>query len=232
MKSAQALQDVLRALALPAAAVSVVIVMLAWPAASPALAGGATRDRVTQADGGGQGAPDAPVTPDDASARGRQGRAAGAGRALRGMPAAGPNDGVSAAEAELLFDRVVLNQAKRVLALDPEQFAAFRPRLQRLQALRRRTQIERLVLVRELAQLDSATPVDETVIKARLDALKAFDTRNTADIQQAYVEIDQTLTPAQQARFRVFEENMARQKQNLINRARQEANQTRPRQAP
>ena len=51
-----------------------------------------------------------------------------------------------------------------------------------------------------------------------------LDARSAADIKKAYDAIDQILDLRQQAKFRVFEENMERRKLELVTRARQ-ANQ-------
>ena len=45
--------------------------------------------------------------------------------------------------------------------------------------------------------------------------------RSASDVKKAYDAIDQILDIRQQAKFRVFEENMERRKLELVTRARQ-----------
>jgi hypothetical protein len=54
-----------------------------------------------------------------------------------------------------------------------------------------------------------------------MKALQDLDARTQADIRKAYDAVDQVLSTEQQAKFRVFEENMERRKLELVARARQ-----------
>jgi hypothetical protein len=48
-----------------------------------------------------------------------------------------------------------------------------------------------------------------------------IEAREATDVKKAYEAIDQVLDLRQQAKFRVFEENMERRKLELVTRARQ-----------
>jgi hypothetical protein len=156
------------------------------------------------------------------AAQGRQAVPPGAQGRLQGRAGADPA-AVSPAEIQRMLDGYVLIQAQEMLQLSDEQFPRFLSRLQALQQLRRRTQGERQRALQELRRMTQARggSIDENVIGNRLKALDDLDTRSAAEIRQAQEAIDQVLTPHQQARFRVFEENMEQRKLELLMRARQ-----------
>ena len=61
----------------------------------------------------------------------------------------------------------------------------------------------------------------DAALRDGLKALQDLDARIVVDIRKAYEAIDQVLDLRQQARFRVFEEQMERRKIELVTRARQ-----------
>ena len=64
--------------------------------------------------------------------------------------------------------------------------------------------------------------VGEGELKQRLTALQDVESRSATDMRKAYDAIDEVLDVYQQARFRVFEEQIERRKLELIMRARQQ----------
>ena len=60
------------------------------------------------------------------------------------------------------------------------------------------------------------------MIKERLTALQELESRNAAEMRKAYNALDEVLDVRQQARFRVFEEQIERRKIELLMRARQQ----------
>jgi hypothetical protein len=62
---------------------------------------------------------------------------------------------------------------------------------------------------------------DEGMLRDALKQLQEIDSRGEADARKAYEAIDQVLDLRQQAKFRVFEEQMERRKLELVTRARQ-----------
>ncbi len=148
-----------------------------------------------------------------AAAQARRGGAAQQG--AEGQP------GVTPGEVQKMFDAYALMQAQEQLKIDDEQFTRFLTRFKTLQEVRRQVQQERGRIIAELRRLTGAAQTDEAQIKDRLTALQELDTRSAADVKKAYEAIDQVLDLRQQAKFRVFEEQMERRKLELVMRARQ-----------
>lgn len=139
-------------------------------------------------------------------------------------------------QLQQLFDAMVVMQAQEVLSLGEQQYAQFLTRLRVLQEARRRYQQERARLINELQRLTNARNarplVSDAMIKERLTALQELESRHAAETRKAYNGIDEVLDLRQQARFRVFEEQIERRKLELIGRARQNLRQNQPRREP
>jgi lysozyme family protein len=76
--------------------------------------------------------------------------------------------------------------------------------------------------------------VEEGPLKERLAALQELEARTAAELRKAYTAVDEVLDLRQQARFRIFEEQIERRKLELLMRARQQnrPNQQQPGQQP
>ena len=139
----------------------------------------------------------------------------------------GPNRDreLSPAEVVGMLDAYALVQAQNALQLNDSQYGTFVGRLKTLQETRRRNQRARNQLVQELRRLTAVqvATVDEAAIRERLKALRELDERSAADLRRAYEALDEVLDIRQQARFRIFEENIERRKMDLLLRARQRA---------
>ncbi len=144
-------------------------------------------------------------------------------------PPAGPTNGaVSAAEIQRLFDAYALVQAQAQLKLSDDQYPPFLARYKALQDLRRRSQNERGRIIQDLRRLSmDEAKSDEGQLRDRIKALQDLDVQAAADVRKAYDAVDQVLDLRQQARFRVFEEQMERRKIDLVTRARQNNRQNR-----
>jgi len=131
-----------------------------------------------------------------------------------------------AALADML-DTYAIVQAQRELTIVDEKYGTFAARLKKLQDVRRRNQRQRQQLVRELFRMAGprAPAPDETAIRNQLTALREHDDRAAAELRQAYDALDEVLDVRQQARFRVFEEQIERRKLDLLVRARERARQ-------
>jgi hypothetical protein len=143
-------------------------------------------------------------------------------------PPGGRGAGASApilapAELERWFDSYVLLQAQDTLKLSDAQFARLLPPLRMLQGVRRRHAQARRQLLTAMAGLLKANPVDDTALRDRLKGLREVETRSRDEIQRAYDAIDEVLDSTQQARFRLFEEQVERRKIDLLMKARQRA---------
>jgi hypothetical protein len=127
---------------------------------------------------------------------------------------------VSPAEIQRLFDAYVVMQAQQALQLSDEQFPKFLARVKNLQEVRRRGQMQRGRMLQELRRL-AQTPGQDDALRNQLKALNDLDARVGTEVRQALDGVDQTLDLRQQARFRLFEEQMERRKVDLLMRARQ-----------
>jgi hypothetical protein len=129
---------------------------------------------------------------------------------------------VSPGEVQRLMDAYALMQAQDQLKISEEQFSQFLSRYKALQDIRRKDLQERARLINEMRKiLNAGGTIDDAGLAERVKALQELDTRSAADIRKAYDAIDQMLDPRQQAKFRVFEENMERRKLEFVTRARQ-----------
>jgi hypothetical protein len=124
-----------------------------------------------------------------------------------------------------MLDAYALVQAQRALELNDSQYGEFVARLRRLQQVRRTSVQARNRLVNELRQLTrpDAPRFDETAVRDRLRQLREHDERAAADLKKAHETLDEILDVRQQARFRIFEENLERRKLELLMRARRGA---------
>ena len=129
--------------------------------------------------------------------------------------------GVTPAEIQRMFDSYALIQAQDQLKISDDKFPQFLARFKALQDTRRRNMVERLRNIQELRRLSNDPQADDTQIRDRLKALDELDVRSRVEIEKAYESINQVLDLRQQAKFRVFEENMERRKLELVTRARQ-----------
>jgi uncharacterized protein (DUF1778 family) len=135
------------------------------------------------------------------------------------------NSDMTPGEIQKLFDAYLVMEAQQALALTDEQYPQFLVRLRALQETRRRNQQERGRLMGELQRLTNPRqPVvrsDDPLIKERLATLQEVETRTAAELRKAYTALDEILDIRQQARFRLFEEQIERRKIELLMRARQ-----------
>ncbi len=149
-----------------------------------------------------------------------------------GPPGQGEAPAISPGEIQRMFDAYALMRAQDDLGLRDEQYAQFLARFKALQDVRRNAQQERLRIIADLNRLTqpAVTTVDEKAVRERLSALRELEARAAADVKKAYDALDQVLDVRQQARFRVFEEQMERRKLELLTRARQGQRPMPPRQ--
>ena len=151
----------------------------------------------------------------------------------QGSRPAAPTQNMSPMQVHQLFDAMLVMQAQEALALSEPQYAQFVSRLKALQDTRRHNQQQRIKLIADLQRLTNPRnpkPAGEPELRRRLDALQQLESRQASELRRAYSDIDEVLTPLQQARFRVLEEQIERRKLELIGRARQ--NQRTPSKRP
>lgn len=137
-----------------------------------------------------------------------------------------PRGGLTTAELVAMLDTYALVQAQQALQLDDAQYGQFVVRLKRLQEMRRRNQQARNQILQDLRRLSdrkASSPADENAVRERLKALRDLDERAALDVRRMHDAVDEVLSVTQQARFRVFEENIERRKLDLLVRARERA---------
>jgi hypothetical protein len=130
---------------------------------------------------------------------------------------------ISPAEVRKMFDSYALMQAQEQLKISDDQFPKFLMQYKALLELRRKSTQERNQMIQELRKETNAEKVNESLLKDRLKALHDFEERSHADLRKAYDEIDKLLDVKQEARFRVFEQQMEQRMAQLVARARRSA---------
>ena len=134
---------------------------------------------------------------------------------------AGDEPAVTPFELQRLFDSYALLQAQEQLKISDEQYTKFLPRFKALQDARRQALQQRTRVLNDVRRLLADVPSDDGLIKDRLKQLQDIEGRGDAEARKAYEAIDQVLDVRQQAKFRLFEEQMERRKLELVTRARQ-----------
>jgi len=111
-------------------------------------------------------------------------------------------------------------QAQESLKLSDDQYARFLPRFKALLDTRRQTLQQRTRVLNVIRRLLMEAQPDEGMLRDALKQLQEIDTRGEADAKRAYEGIDQVLDLRQQAKFRIFEEQMERRKLAMVTEAR------------
>ena len=122
-----------------------------------------------------------------------------------------------------MLDTYAIVQAQDALQLSDGRYGEFVSRLKRLQQVRRRNTQGRNQIIQELRRLTQASTPDEPALRGRLKALQDHEVSAADELRRAYESVDELLDTRQQARFRLFEERMERQKLDLLMRARTRA---------
>ena len=148
-------------------------------------------------------------------ARAQQGGGQGA------QPPAVADPTISPFELQQLFDSWALLQAQGFLKMSDEQFARFLPRFKALQDTRRRGLQQRTRVLNQLRKAVNDGEPDEQQLKTSMKLLQEIDDKADVDTRKACEAVDSVLDVVQQAKFRLFEEQMERRKLELVTRARQ-----------
>ncbi len=179
--------------------------VMAGPAAPSASAAPAVTARLQDAGP----APAGQVPPPSAPGRGRRANPA-AQRAV---------DPAKLSTVQEALDGIEIANADKMLQIAPDRYGNFIQRLRNLQIVRRRRQAQRLRLLNELRRVVNQQPsVDDAQLESRTRQLDEFDRQTAQDVQAAYEQIDDVLTPRQRARFRLFEEQMEQRKIEILTR--------------
>jgi len=139
---------------------------------------------------------------------------------------------LGAGEVQKLLDGYAIVQAQEFLGMTDAQFGPFLPKLRALQDVRRRNEQERFRLLLEMRRITNGRAAGnsntENDLRDRIRALRELDTRAFNEVQRAHDAIDQSLDVRQQARFRLFEQEIEQRKLQLLMRARQQNRANRP----
>ena len=132
---------------------------------------------------------------------------------------------ITAGQIQRWFEAFTALQAQDRLQLSEAQYFKFMTRLQALQETRRTHQQAHQKILNDLRKLTNPQTGsnDEAGIAERMKALKDEDAAAIVDVNKAYEGVDETLDTRQQARFRIFEDQVEQQKLELLMRARQNA---------
>jgi hypothetical protein len=136
----------------------------------------------------------------------------------------GQAEGLPLREVQQLLDGYAVIQGQEFLGLNDAQFGQFLPKFKALLETRRRNETERLRSLMELNRMTNprgAVQASDSDLRERLRLLREAESRTTSEIQKARDAVDQTLDLRQQARFRVFEEQIERRKLQLLMQVRQ-----------
>ena len=122
-----------------------------------------------------------------------------------------------------MLDTYAIVQAQEALQLPDAQYGTFVTRLKRLQQIRRENTRARNRIIQELRKLTQSPTPDENALRTQLKAFQDLEVSAADELRRAYAAVDEVLDARQQARFRIFEERMERQKMDLLIRARNRA---------
>jgi hypothetical protein len=129
---------------------------------------------------------------------------------------------MTAQQLQDYIDVAAVIQAKRDLQLTDDQEPNFIARLGKLQSIRRRTQMQRNRLFREMAQMvQGPGPFKDDVVTEKLKEIDELNQRSAQELRQAQLDVDGVLAPWQRAKFRLLEERLERQKLELLRKLTQ-----------
>jgi hypothetical protein len=158
--------------------------------------------------------------------------ALGAGSApARAQDEAAPEIGRPARvdEAFKMVDAYVVSNLQESLGLTDEQFAKAIPLVKRLQTERRTYLLERTRKVREMRRLLRQGGASEAQVVALLQEVKALDADGPAATRRNLEALDAVLSPVQQAKFRVLEQEVEQRMRELVRRVAPRAGGRAPR---
>ena len=131
--------------------------------------------------------------------------------------------GLGNGELVNMLDTYAIVQAQEALQLADDKYGQFVSRLKRLQQIRRQNTQARNRVLQELRRLTQAPTPDENALRTQLKVLQDLEMSAADELRRAYAAVDEVLDPRQQARFRIFEEQLERRKLDLLMRARDRA---------
>jgi Spy/CpxP family protein refolding chaperone len=123
-------------------------------------------------------------------------------------------------EALRVVDAYVVSNLQESLGLTDAEYVKVLPLVQKLQASRREHLLARGRLLRQLRRQLRSGSAGEGEIRQTLEELKRVEAEGPERTRKGAAEIDQVLTPLQQAKFRVLELEVEQRLRELMGRAR------------
>ncbi len=147
--------------------------------------------------------------------------AGAAATAAQGRPA-GPGGQAEARreEAFKMVDAYVVSNLQSTLGLSDEQFAKVLPLVTRLQSQRRSYLVERARLTREMRRMLSSGTATEAEVAPVLKELKAVEVDGPSRVRKDMDALDGSLSPLQQAKYRLLELDVEQRLRELMGRIR------------
>jgi len=138
-----------------------------------------------------------------------------------------PDQPISSADIQAMFDAMAVLEAEKFVVLTPEQYPVFVQKLKRVQDARRQLNQRRNRAMNEMRALVNPNPgtaqtADDATIDAKLKEIDAIEAAGHDAIEKALDDLDQLLSPRQRARFRILEENTERKKLDFLTKVRQQ----------
>jgi Spy/CpxP family protein refolding chaperone len=135
-------------------------------------------------------------------------------------------------EAFKIIDAYIVSNLQESLGLTDDQFVKVLPLVKRLQTDRREMFQRRQRAVRELRRALRSGTATEAQVADLLREMKAVEAEEPARMRKNLDAIDATLTPLQQAKLRVLEEEVAQKIRELMNQFRRQGRPGRPGERP
>jgi hypothetical protein len=126
-------------------------------------------------------------------------------------------------EAFKIIDAYIVSNLQESLGLTDDQFVKVLPLVKRLQTERREMYQRRQHAVRELRRVLESGTATEAQVADLLREAKTVEAEEPVRTRKNLEAIDATLTPLQQAKFRVLEEEVAQKIRELMNQFRRQA---------
>ena len=123
-------------------------------------------------------------------------------------------------EAFKMVDAYVVSNLQSSLGLSDEQFTKVLPLVTRLQSERRHYLVERARLTREMRRLLNSGTASEAEVAPVLKELKALEVDGPARVRKDMETLDGSLSPLQQAKYRLLELDVEQRLRELMNRLR------------
>lgn len=125
-------------------------------------------------------------------------------------------------EAAKMVDAYLVSNLQEGLDLTDEQFVKLLPLVKRLQGDRREYQQGRGRAVRELRKLLQSGTATEAQVTEQLRELKRAEVEGPEKVRRTTEAIDATLSPLQQAKFRVLEADVERRIREILAQVRRQ----------